>query len=123
MTLWLALGIGALGGAGAVARVLAAAAIERRAAAAPIPLGLLAVNLAGTFALGALAGAAVEGDAMRLLATGLLGSLTTFSAWMLQSREIALAGRPLAAAANLALPLGLGLLSVWAGSELGAVLA
>ena len=47
--------------------------------------GTLGVNLAGSFALGALVGGAVGGDALALLGTGLCGGLTTYSAFAVQS--------------------------------------
>ena len=47
--------------------------------------GTLLVNLAGSFLLGGLAGAAVEGRAMALIGTGFCGGLTTYSAFAVQS--------------------------------------
>jgi len=38
---------------------------------------------------------------------------------MLETQRLAAGGRPRAAAANLAISLGLGLLAVWLGRELG----
>lgn len=90
------LGVGLLGGAGAVARHAVQCGLGHR-------WGLVAVNLSGSFALGLLAGAGVGGDALRLAAAGFLGAYTTFSGWTLEPR-----GR---AAATLAL----GLLAVWLG--------
>ncbi len=89
------LGIGLLGGVGAMARHALEAGLGRRR-------GLLAVNLSGSFALGLLVGA-VGGDALRLAAAGFLGAFTTFSGWALESRRRGLAG------------LGLGLVAVWLG--------
>lgn len=71
MTVWI--GIALLGGLGAVARDL----LERRA-------GLLWVNVAGSAALGALAGA--TGDLRLLAATGFLGAFTSFSGWAARPR-------------------------------------
>jgi len=113
------LAVGVLGGLGAVARHLLDGAISRRSRSA-FGFGILAVNLSGALLLGVLAGAAVDGDAHRLLAGGLLGAYTTFSTWMLQSRRLAEDGAPALAALNLAAGLLLGLLAVWAGRELGA---
>jgi CrcB protein len=115
------LGVGVLGGLGAVARLLLDGAISRRSRSA-FAWGILAVNLSGTLALGVLVGAAVHGDAQRLLAGGLLGAYTTFSTWMLQSRRIAEEGRPGLAALNLVAGLALGIAAVWLGRELGAAL-
>src|SRR5262249_29294768 len=58
---WIAVGL--LGGAAAAARFLIDAAFAARADH-PFPLGILAVNLAGTLVLGLLAGAALSGEAL-----------------------------------------------------------
>ena len=113
MSAGLVLAIGALGGLGAVARVLVTAAVQRRTRGA-FPLGTLAVTLLGAFLLGLLAGLAPGDDVALLLGTGLLGAFTTFSTWMLETHE---ATRRVAAA-NLALPLLLGLAAVWLGRTL-----
>jgi CrcB protein len=47
--------------------------------------GTLLVNLVGSFVLGALVGAAVDGDALALWGTGFCGGLTTYSAFSVQS--------------------------------------
>ena len=111
------IGIGLLGGLGAVARVLLGAAVDARADA-PFPWGTLVVNVTGALALGVLAGAGLGGDAYTLAATGFLGAFTTFSTWVVDARL--LGGR--LGARNLAAGLALGLLAVWLGRELGALL-
>ena len=78
MTVLVVIGVGLLGGTGAVARFLLDGAVAARVASA-FPFGTLAVNLSGALALGVLHGAGVGGDAMRLVGTGLLGAYTTFS--------------------------------------------
>jgi CrcB protein len=99
---WLAIAV--LGGLGAVGRVVVA-----------VPaMGILAVNVSGALALGVLAGAGVDGDAMRLAGGGLLGGYTTFSTWMVQTR--ALPARW--AATNLGASLALGLAAVAVGRAL-----
>ena len=115
--------VGLLGGAAACARFAVDAAIAARASRGPrLPLGILAVNLSGAFLLGVVVGAAVRGDRYSLIATGLLGSYTTFSTWMLDSDRLARDGRRAAAAVNLGASLVLGLLAVWLGRELGRAL-
>lgn len=121
MTVLVALGLGLLGGAGAVARHLLDGAVSARCGRR-LPWGTLAVNLSGTLALGVLAGAALDGDAYRLAATGLLAAYTTFSTWMLESERLARAGRHAAAAANVGGSLAVGLALVWLGRELGRLL-
>jgi fluoride exporter len=115
-----------LGGAGACARFAVDTAITARTArgarGARFPLGILAVNLSGAFLLGVVAGAALHGDRLSLIATGLLGSYTTFSTWMLDTHRLARDGRRGAAALNLGASLVLGLLAVWLGRALGEAL-
>jgi CrcB protein len=115
------IGIGLLGGAGAVARFLLDGAVAARAGRA-FPWGTLAVNLSGAFALGVLAGAALSGDAYRLAATGLLGAYTTFSTWALESHRLGEDGQLRIGALNLAVSLVLGVVAAWAGRHVGAVL-
>jgi CrcB protein len=129
MSVPLLLGVGVLGGAGALARFLVDAAVSARAGRTrpqvggrPFALGILAVNLSGAFLLGLVVGAAVHGDARRLVATGLLGSYTTFSTWMFDSDRLAREGRRSAAALYLGASLVLGLLAIWLGRELGGAL-
>ena len=120
MSLAVTLGIGLLGGVGALARFLLDGAVSRRAGS--FPWGTFAVNLSGAFALGVLAGAAVGGDAHRFAATGLLGSFTTFSTWVLESHRLGEDGQLRVAAANLLVSLVLGVALAWLGRELGAAL-
>lgn len=71
----------ALGAAvGAPLRYLAGLWLDRR-----LHWGTLVVNLVGSFVLGLLVGAAVEGRWLALLGTGFCGGLTTYSAFAVQS--------------------------------------
>ena len=117
----LLLALGLLGGAGAVARVVVDSAVSARVRRGP-GFGILAVNLSGAFALGIVIGAALHGDALRLVATGLLGSYTTFSTWMLESQRLGEGDRRAAALLNVIGSLALGLLVVWLGRRLGMAL-
>jgi CrcB protein len=110
-----------LGGLGAMARFLLDGAVSSRAGRA-FPFGTLAVNLTGTFALGALYGAAVGGDALRLAGVGFLGAYTTFSTWALEAHRLGEDGRTRLGIANLLVSLALGLACAWLGRELGAAL-
>jgi fluoride exporter len=114
-------GVGALGGAGAVARYLVDRLVSARAGAR-YPAGILAVNLSGSALLGLLAGVALRGDALLLAGTALLGSYTTFSTWMLDCLRLREADRRVAAAANLAGSLVLGLAAIALGRALGGAL-
>lgn len=121
MSLAIVIGVGVLGGLGATARFIVDELVSEHVPSV-FPAGTLAVNLAGAFALGVITGAAVHGDAGRLLATGLLGAFTTFSTWMLDSHRLGENAHRGALALNLALSLGGGLLLVWLGRTCGAAL-
>jgi fluoride exporter len=113
------LGIALLGGLGALARWW----VDGRVSAHVhhgFPYGILAVNLSGAFALGVVAaGAELDGDARRLVATGFLGAYTTFSTWMLDSDRLWLQKRRRGAVVNVVGSLMLGLVAVWLGRLLG----
>jgi CrcB protein len=111
-------GVALLGGAGAVARVLLGSAIDRRTGA-DFPLGTLAVNLAGAFALGLLVGAGAGGDTLRLVGTGLLGAFTTFSTWVVESHRLGEQRRAHLGVLNVVVSLVLGLGAVWLGRHVG----
>jgi CrcB protein len=72
--------------------------------------------------LGFLAGTGVGHGAYAILGVGLVGSYTTFSTWMLETLWLAEDGRSSAAAANVALQLGLGLAAAAGGWAIGAAL-
>jgi CrcB protein len=118
MSLLVALGVGALGGAGAVARFLLDAQVTRRLGRT-FPYGTLAVNLSGAAVLGVLAGAALGGDAYRIWGIGLIGGFTTFSTWMLESHRLAEDGRVRLTVLNVVVSLAAGLAAVWVGRQLG----
>jgi fluoride exporter len=115
------LGVAALGGIGAVGRFLLDGAVAARAGRG-FPWGTLAVNLSGAFALGLITGAALGGDGLLLLGTGLLGAYTTFSTWAFEAHRQAEDGRTRGVLANLAVSLVLGLACAWLGRRLGTAL-
>jgi len=102
-------GVAALGGLGAVLRLLAVAR----------PGGLLALNVAGALAAGAVVGAAPGADVLVLVAGGLLGALTTFSTWMSHATRDP---GPVRVAGRLAVPLLLGLVAAALGRAVGGLL-
>jgi fluoride exporter len=114
-------GVALLGGAAAIARFLLEAAVSERVAG-PFPAGTLAVNLSGTLALGILAGAALHGAALTVVAGGGLGSYTTFSTWMFESQRLGEEGEARAMWLNLAGSLAAGLAAVALGHWLGGLL-
>lgn len=81
------------GAAGSVARYAVSLAISRYWAR-PFPLAILLINLAGCLAIGMLAGIAARNEWMQrsgmwlLLATGLCGGFTTFSAFALDNVKL-----------------------------------
>ncbi len=113
---WAAVAV--LGALGAVLRWRVSAAIGARARGGA-PVGTLAVNVAGALALGLLVGLGVEGEALLLVGGGLLGSLTTFSTWLVEA--VALPRRR--AAALVAGAGAAGLAAAALGWALGAALA
>jgi len=117
---WIAVAL--VGGGAAAARFLIDATLTSRAGQ-PFPLGILAVNLAGTLVLGLVAGAALEGEALVIVAGGGIGSFTTFSTWVLDSHQLAEAGHTRLVWLNLGLSLVMGFAAVLAGHWLGAALA
>jgi CrcB protein len=121
MSVALIAAVGLIGGAGAVARLLLDGAISERVPT-PFPVGTLAVNLLGSLVLGIVAGAGIGADGARLVATGLLGSFTTFSTWMLESHRLAEDGEGGMATANVVLSLLAGVVTAWLGTEVGGAL-
>jgi CrcB protein len=117
--LWIAVAL--LGGVGTVLRYTVDWLVSLRFGFG-FPFGILAVNLSGSFLLGLLAGAAVEGNARMLAGTALLGAYTTFSTWMLDTQELAQRGQPRAALLNIVLSAAAGLVAAALGHALGASL-
>ncbi len=123
--LWIMLG-GALGSG---ARFWAAELIGDRFAD-PFPLGILFVNVSGSFLIGFLAAFAEPGSplllgprARQFLLIGVLGGYTTFSTFSLQTLELARAGDWWRAGWNSLLSLAFCLVAVWLGRTLGLLFA
>jgi len=116
---WIAIGL--LGGAAAAARFLIDSAFASRSEH-PFPLGVLAINLAGTLVLGLVAGAALSGEALIIVAGGAIGSFTTFSTWMLDSHRLADAGHAQLVWLNLGLSLVAGFAAIVIGHWIGTTL-
>ena len=110
---------------GALGTILRHYAANRVAAWADSgPVGILAVNVTGSFLIG-LFFALGEGrfdwsqQTRVLVATGFLGGFTTFSALAWQTRELAGAGDVAGASLNVAASVLVGMLAVYAGDALG----
>jgi CrcB protein len=117
--LWIAAG----GAAGALLRYGLGGLVHGRIPDSTFPWGTLVVNLAGCFIIG---GFWVMGDEKSLLGpemrlmlmVGLIGAFTTFSTFSLETIHLVAAGRWVAAAANVAASVALGLIGVWLGMTL-----
>jgi CrcB protein len=114
--LWL--GVGVLGGLGAIVRFTVDGLVAPRAPGR-FPFGTLVVNLSGAALLGLLAGLALSGDALLLAGTAVLGSYTTFSTWMFETHRLGEDGEGRAAIANVVLSLVLGVAAVALGRWIG----
>ncbi|WCB95077.1 Putative fluoride ion transporter CrcB [Baekduia alba] len=119
MSVAVVLGVGVLGGLGAVARFLLDGTVSRALPGRAFPFGTLAVNLSGALVLGVFSGAALRGDAYEIWGVGLVGGYTTFSTWMLESHRLSEERRDGLAALNLVGSVVLGVLAVWLGRQLG----
>jgi CrcB protein len=114
------------GGAGSVARYLTAIAAERMLGSR-FPFGTLTVNLVGCFLIGAIHGIAmltsrISPDARLFLTTGVLGGLTTYSAFNYDALHLfeqgATARASIYAAATILGCAGAGVLGVWTARSL-----
>lgn len=114
-------GVALLGGAGAILRFLidgGVASVTGRT----FPFGTLFVNLTGSFVLGAIVGATVEGDAYALAGAATIGSYTTFSTWMHETQRLVEDDSLSGASLNVVVSLGLGLGAVALGRVIGGQL-
>jgi fluoride exporter len=112
------IGVALVGGAAALARFLLDVAVSERVAG-DFPAGTLAVNLSGSVVLGMVAGAALHGAALTIVAGGALGSYTTFSTWMFESHRLGEVGDGRALWLNIMVSLLAGLVAVALGHWLG----
>jgi CrcB protein len=110
-----------LGGAGAVARFMLDGEVSGRLGR-DFPYGTLFVNASGALVLGVLVGLDVGPDTYQVAATGLLGSFTTFSTWVLESHRLAEDGRFRLSALNLGVSLIVGVAAAWLGWQIGVAL-
>jgi fluoride exporter len=106
-----------IGGAGSVLRFLVDRAVAERAARS-FPFGTLAVNLSGAAVLGVIAGLALEGDAALLAGTAAVGSYTTFSTWMLETRLLTAERQLGIATANIVFSVILGVAAAFVGQTI-----
>ena len=113
------LGVALAGGLGALIRWLVSAWFSGRA---PRGTGTTVVNLVGALALGAVAALAhngrVDQQVSVVVGTGLLGALTTFSTWMVETVEES-GGRSSRLGWRTVAPLLAGMALAWIGTLMG----
>jgi CrcB protein len=117
--IWLAVGAG--GALGAMARHGLNHLVHQRALGAAFPYGIFIVNVAGSFAIGLIAGL-LAGNRVELshaartfVIVGFLGGFTTFSSFSLDTLALARDGHAGLALLNAAGQVVLSLAAVWAG--------
>ena len=113
------IGVAVFGALGALGRFTIDAMVSARWPSS-FPFGTFAVNLSGSFVLGALVGSGVAGDAILVLGVGLLGGYTTFSTWMFEAERLAEDGEWSLMWLNLAAPMVAGLAVTGLGWLVGA---
>ncbi|GAA0956378.1 CrcB family protein [Actinocorallia libanotica] len=106
---------------GAPLRYLTDRAVQRRLGA-EFPWGTLTVNVAGSWLLGLLAGAAAGSGTAALAGVGFCGALTTYSTFGYEAVRLAEAGTRGRSAAYVLVSTGVGLGAAAVGTVLGAAL-
>jgi CrcB protein len=121
---WVALG----GALGSVARLALSLFLGRRFGEG-FPWGTIFVNVTGSFLIGVLAALSESGGKLagaaalqRFLIVGVCGGFTTFSAFSIQTLDLARSGHAVAAGLNVLLSVALCLIAVWCGHLLGTAL-
>lgn len=111
---------------GTLSRYWLAGAVQKLFEAS-FPWGTLAVNLAGCFLAGFFWSlleyrVQISGEARSILFIGFMGAFTTFSAFMLETSELARNSEWLKMAANVFLQNGLGFAALFSGIVTGRLL-
>jgi CrcB protein len=115
--------IGLGGAVGSVLRYLLSGLVHSGTDASAFPVGTLAVNLIGCFAIGVLAELSeargfLDADSRAMIVAGVIGGFTTFSTFANETVSAVRDNALLIAAGNILLSVGLGLLAVLAGRAL-----
>jgi CrcB protein len=118
MSLGVWIGVGLLGGVGALLRFFVDGVVAARLTR-DFPLGTFVVNMSGAAVLGLLVGLGLSGDGLLLAGTATVGSYTTFSTWMLEGQRLVEDGELAIAAGNVLLSLLVGLGAVALGRFIG----
>ncbi|WP_205876990.1 fluoride efflux transporter CrcB [Mycobacterium camsae] len=120
-TVLLWVGVMFIGGVGSVTRFLVDRTVARRAGR-PFPYGTLTVNITGAALLGFLTSLTLPKDVSLLIGTAFVGAYTTFSTWMLETQRLGEERRMLAAFANVAVSVLLGLGAVLLGQRIAGLI-
>ncbi|MBI2698651.1 MULTISPECIES: fluoride efflux transporter CrcB [Mycobacterium] len=115
------LGVMLIGGIGSVTRFLVDRTVARRVGR-PFPYGTLTVNITGAALLGFLTSLALPKDVSLLIGTAFVGAYTTFSTWMLETQRLSEERQVLAAFANIAVSVLLGLGAVLLGQRIAGLI-
>jgi CrcB protein len=107
------------GGAGAVLRFYVDAIVSS-ATGRDFPFGTLVVNLSGAVLLGLLTGLVLTGNTELVAGTGVIGSYTTFSTWMLETQRLEEERQHRKVLANVVVSLVLGVAAAALGRLIGA---
>jgi CrcB protein len=115
--------VGSGGFLGAALRYIVTAWVHKSLDNPWFPYGTLAVNIAGCFAIGFLAGiaesrAVFNSEARLFVFVGIIGGFTTYSSFAYETFALARDAQNLSAAMNIGLQLVLGLAAVWTGDML-----
>jgi CrcB protein len=110
--------VGAGGFLGSVARYLLSGWVQRVTQDSWFPYGTMSVNLLGCLIIGVLAGLAESRGILTpysraFLLVGMLGGFTTFSSFSYETASLFNGGRVLAAIANVALQVIMGIAITW----------
>jgi CrcB protein len=118
------LGVAVSGALGAVVRYLVDRAIQRRRYRV-FPVGILVINVSGSFLAGVILGLVLYHGLARAPATvlgiGFLGSYTTLSTFTFESVRLIESGTVLLGVANVVVSVGAGLAAAGAGLAIGGL--
>ncbi|UYN82910.1 MAG: fluoride efflux transporter CrcB [Microcella sp.] len=107
----------AVGGAlGAVLRQLTSVNLAGRGR---VPLGVLVVNVVGSFIAGVALGAPLDPTVQLIIVSGLCGGLTTFSTFAVETIQLVMAGKHRAALMSVGRNLVFGIAAALIGPTLG----
>ncbi|OBJ66279.1 fluoride efflux transporter CrcB [Mycobacterium asiaticum] len=115
------LGVMVIGGVGSVARFLVDRSVARRVGRG-FPFGTLTVNITGAALLGFLTSLSLPKDVALLAGTAFVGAYTTFSTWMLETQRLSEERQLLAAFANIAVSVVLGLAAAVVGQRVAGLI-